>query len=228
MDIRFEHVIVATPGLVTGLNSLPMPRFHPGADRERLQFRNAVLRAFAFLDRKLGFEVVQAESTFVRFESQDVFVNVFHGRGSFELGVEIGLRQGPIQTAFTLADIITLDHDLAQIGRVDFQVNTRDGVQRLVDRLGLLTQEYAAPALQGDREYFARLAQHASAEARRVTDSYRAGPLRERGDSAWHRKDYARVTAAYEELGTFTELTRSEAGRLKYARKQLRADDHAS
>lgn len=64
-----------------------MGRFEPGPGRERLGFEAAVVENFAFL-KEAGFECVRRECTFVRYESKRVFVNVYHGRGSFELGVE--------------------------------------------------------------------------------------------------------------------------------------------
>jgi hypothetical protein len=61
----------------------------PNPERERLAFKDAVMSGFRFFD-DLGFRPAKQEMTFVRYESADVFVNVYHGRASFELGVEIG------------------------------------------------------------------------------------------------------------------------------------------
>jgi len=58
-----------------------VPRRELGVDRERLRFVEAVRAGFGFLEQ-LGFEVVLELSTLVRYESDLVFVVVFHGRGS--------------------------------------------------------------------------------------------------------------------------------------------------
>jgi hypothetical protein len=58
-------------------------------DRTELGFAKAVLQAFAFLT-EYGYIVVRVEPTFVRYECGTRFVNVFHGRRSYALGVEFG------------------------------------------------------------------------------------------------------------------------------------------
>lgn len=70
-------------------NSGEMPTTEPGSGRSELGFVQAVRSSFAFLE-KVGLQVVREESTLVRFESCNRFVNVFHGRGSYELGVDFG------------------------------------------------------------------------------------------------------------------------------------------
>src|SRR5690242_10148131 len=55
----------------------------------RLGFVDLVFKAFAFLLR-LGFVVARRDGTFVRFEKDNVFVNVYHGRSSYQVGLELG------------------------------------------------------------------------------------------------------------------------------------------
>ena len=66
----------------------------PGKDRWQLVFKDAVLSNFGFL-RAYGLKHVEEDVTFVRYESDAVFTNVYHGRGSFEIGVEIGRLDRP-------------------------------------------------------------------------------------------------------------------------------------
>lgn len=72
-----------------------MIRFEPGTDRSKLGFKEAVSANFKFL-RKFGFHRARAEATFIRYETvrfltkKKLFVNVYHGRGSYEMGVQIG------------------------------------------------------------------------------------------------------------------------------------------
>ena len=77
--------------------------------REQFGFPEAVLASFRFLVEDFGFSVVEHEPTYVRFESREVFVNLYHGRGSYELGVEIGERlkgDNTPERSFTLREII--------------------------------------------------------------------------------------------------------------------------
>ena len=58
--------------------------------RMQLGFSLEVLSAFQFLTQDYGFKCVKNDVTFVRYESESTFVNIYHGRRSYELGVEIG------------------------------------------------------------------------------------------------------------------------------------------
>jgi hypothetical protein len=66
-----------------------MPENDEMRDRAKLGFAKSVLQAFSFL-AEFGYSVARAEPTFVRYEYGTRFVNVFHGRRSYALGVEFG------------------------------------------------------------------------------------------------------------------------------------------
>src|SRR5687767_11892121 len=109
-------------------------KLEPGMDRWRLGFKEAVLANFGFL-QQIGFKPVTEDVTFVRYESKTVFVNVYHGRASFEIGVEVG-RVGN-HTFYVLEQIVLWagkDAWRAEgFGRsVMFQVSNREGVQKFV------------------------------------------------------------------------------------------------
>jgi hypothetical protein len=95
-----------------------MPSFTPGSDREKLGFAGAVASSFAFLVADHGFRVVSEVSTLVRFESETVAVQVFHGRGSYELGVELHLAADGAH--YSLREVIALDDDPAAVGYRSF------------------------------------------------------------------------------------------------------------
>src|SRR5215471_1441934 len=105
-----------------------MLHMEPGPERGQLGFQEAV--RFSFLN-SYGFKTVQEQTTFVRFESATVFVNVYHGRASFELGVEIGRLSNPGEMVLLL-DVVTwagVDKVEGFGQHVVFQVSNREGVQ---------------------------------------------------------------------------------------------------
>lgn len=55
----------------------------------RLGFADLALKAFGFL-LQAGFRVVRRDSTHVRFESDAVFIKLYHGRSSYHVGLELG------------------------------------------------------------------------------------------------------------------------------------------
>ena len=98
-----------------------MIRTRPGPERFRLGFSEAVQSAFGFLQQDYGFRCVEAGPTFVRYESDLAFVNLYHGRASYELGFEVGRRpdvRGQPESHYTMAEILQLAAEAPEQGRV--------------------------------------------------------------------------------------------------------------
>jgi hypothetical protein len=196
-----------------------MPRLEPGPERESLGFVSEVLRSFEFLPTEYGFHCVRTEVTLVRYESQSIFIDIFHGRGSYEIGVHIGvLRDGGKQEqGFTLLEILRAEN---VPGLQGYAATTRDQVRRRVSSIATLVGDHCGGMLRGDPASIAR-ARRARTE---WSDNYiRQMDLlrtREQADRAWQDKDYAMVAQLYESL-LRTEMTASEAKKLEYARKKL-------
>lgn len=91
-----------------------MSLFEPGPEREKLQFAESVQRSFGFLVDEFGFRVVSSLSTYVRYEKEDLFINVWHGPGSYAVGVEIGrlrkLKGENYEEWFPLDEVIAIEH----------------------------------------------------------------------------------------------------------------------
>ena len=77
-------------------------------DRSQLKFSQTVLSEFIFLTEEYNFSCVHHEDTLVRYESDKVFVSVFHGRASYEVGLQIGLLGSGNNMGFGLGSIIAL------------------------------------------------------------------------------------------------------------------------
>ena len=125
--------------------------------RSRLGFAGAAVKAFGFLVEKLGFHVARQEPTFVRFESAGVFVNIYHGRSSYEIGVEVGPRGGPEgkEERFMLGDILEANR-LRQ--EVAFRrAETPEEVGRYLPELAQLAERYGIPAFRGDSAFYLQL-----------------------------------------------------------------------
>ena len=96
---------------------------------------------------------MKAEVTFVRFESKTVFVDIYHGRGSYELGFEIGLLSLDKESWVTLNEIIELAGAQKETGYTFYQVSTQKGVEEFVPKLAELVKKYAKNALLGGSTY---------------------------------------------------------------------------
>ena len=209
---------------------LEMPRFEVGPERARLGFESAVVDHFGFLAER-GYHVAEVGSTFVRFERAPAFVNVFHGRGSYELGVEIGRverARGEVrERRYHMRYLATaIGGAAAEAYRARAAV-TEKQVRRFVAEMGEWLERYGSDAVDGDEATFRAVADTAAAEGERLLDSMRVTTLRRQADDAWRVGDLATVVEAYGEIDRelkTVELRAFERGRMAYALKRLSGD----
>lgn len=198
-----------------------------GPDREQLEFVGAARSWFGFLV-DLGYEEIRAEPTYLRFERADSFVEVFHGRASYELGVGFGrwmdVDGEVVEQKFHIGDVLPV---LAPEATLTARTATsREQVARFIEELASLAKLVAERLERAGLEAFDRISEAVERQSDEYLDGGRAARLRARAEDAWHRKDFALVITAYEEIDSeldTVELRESEVKRLTYARKHLDA-----
>lgn len=194
----------------------------PGPERAQLGFKDVVLSSFKFLV-DFGLRPMEEKVTLVRYESAGVFLNVYHGRASFELGVEIGRLKEP-EAKLSIFDVVRWagSEKAERFGQhVMFQVSSREGVQEFVPKLATLVKKYAIPFLRGDEDAYRTALE---SRAKQYADEVREGNLRvvrSKVDAAWQAKDYAQVVELYGPIRE--DLTKVEAKKLAYAEQHLLA-----
>ena len=194
----------------------------PGPERAQLGFKDTVLANFKFLG-DFGLRPVDEKVTLVRYESAGVFLNVYHGRASFELGVEIGRFKEP-ETRLSVFDVVRWAGAEKAEGfgqHVLFQVSSREGVQEFVPKLALLVKKYATPFLRGSEDAYRTALE---SRAKRYADEVRESNLRvvrSKADAAWQAKDYAQVVELYGPVRE--DLTEVEVKKLAYAEQHILA-----
>jgi len=202
-----------------------MPHFPAQLGRDRLGFVDAVRRSFGFLTSEFGFTIVTQTPTMVRFEGDRAVVQVFHGRSSYTLGVEIGLKTPPQgrEVRYSLRELVTLDKNIADVNYGEYQISSAAKLPAFVEQLAELTRLVAVKALEGDREIFESLAEQQHREGRVLTDASTAMSLRERAGNAWQSRDFASVVEVYTALASLetVEMKQSETARLEYASRKL-------
>jgi hypothetical protein len=199
----------------------------PGPERAKLGFKETVLSSFEFLG-DFDLHPVQEEVTFVRYESSEVFVNVFHGRASFELGVEIGRLKQPTEK-LTLYDIVAWAGAEKAEGfgqHVRFQVSSRNGVQEFVPKLASLINKHAAPLLRGDGAAYDSALESQSEREKEYAKEENLKSVRSKAEAARQAKDYAQVVELYDSMRK--DLTKVEGKRLAYAEQQILAAEGVS
>ena len=197
-----------------------MLNMEPGEERERLGLSVAVKSSFSFL-KNLGFRLVDQKTTFVRYESPKIFVDVYHGRASYELGVEIGRISQPSDKV-TLQDLVYFAGAEKAEGfgkHVMFQVSSPEGVEECMPKLARLVEKYGKPFLINDAAAYTKVFEYKLNARDRYQKDVRLRQVREKANTAWEAKNHAKVRELYNSIRP--DLTEIERRRLMYAEKQL-------
>lgn len=192
----------------------------PVARRRDFEFAALAAASFAFLPDS-GLALAEVDESRVRFASSGRFVNVYHGRDSYEVGVEVGrwieVDDQVVEQLFPLVYLLAAQSGEAELDRIR-SATDREQLERELGRLASLLKGNV-PLLAED-QIFDRMAELNASLSQRYTEGIRATRLRERAAEAWSRKDFATVVLSYaeieQELRT-APLRASERARLKYA-----------
>jgi hypothetical protein len=190
--------------------------------RAGLGFPEAVTSAFNFLVKDYSFRCVERDVTFVRFESKYTFLNVYHGRLSFELNVEIGelkSGEGDPEVPFTIGEILYSVKAPEAANYRPYQVHTIDLVTKFVNELAVLVKQYAVAGLIGDHVFFQQVAKDQADRSDEYLKVITFSRTRSEAEAAWHQKDFSRVVNLYNSM--LENLTPAEAKRLAYAKKNV-------
>ena len=185
-------------------------------------FISEAISAFRFLSTDHGFSCVKIEPTFVRYESTSIFINIYHGRKSSELGVEIGKLSsisGLKENWYTLGEVMDLMGVRERLGFTFFQASTRERVQLLVPKLAEYVRKYARPIFEGNLQIFERLRDLRHKKSEEYRKEILLNQIREEAEKAWHKKNYAKLVELYDSMKN--DLTLLEVKKLEYAQKRL-------
>lgn len=187
-------------------------------NRARLRFAENAKAEFDFLESEYGLCATETAQTLVRYESPSLIVVVYHGRSSYEVGVEItprGIRREGEQP-FSLDDLVALcgRRDLLPAGFL--QASTEEAVRISVARAAAIVRECGGKALRSDPFELRRLTVLRSERAQLHALERRLAAVRADAENAWRERDYRRVEELYRAVEP--HLTAAEIGRLNYAR----------
>lgn len=204
-----------------------MQQTPPEFERSRLGFAASAEEEFAFLI-ELGLRLVGLDHTLARYESDRRFVQVFHGRGSYELGVGIGrwidVDGVTREQVFPLRDVVALRCDPAEVGYGETSATTAEATRKFLRDLAGWTREFAGSLLTDGDEIFRDLSERNARRADAEEEGMRASRLRARAEEAWRRRDFGSLANAYGEIDRdlpTVELSASERSKLDYALRAL-------
>lgn len=182
--------------------------------RLTLGFPDRVRSAFSFL-HDFGIEEISSEPTIVRYASGKVYLNVYHGRSSYEVGIEIGLHNAE-EPGHGLSSLVRLVDPVAGARyRNPVALTAEDLVTGLAEVAKTLTS-YGQDVLRGDSVTLEALSRQRKdwAQSYAAEIEYRnTAPL---AAEAFQRKDYKTAARLYERI--IEMLSPSELKKLDYAR----------
>lgn len=182
-------------------------------DRSQLRFSKTVLSEFIFLTKEYNFSCKLCEDTFVRYESDKVFVDIFHGRVSYEVGLQLGLLKYGRDTGYGLGSIISFT-DPEKGNKFRYcMTSTPEGVRKGVRKTAQLLKKYGDKALLGDSIVF----QWLSEDVEKYWAEREAKQIRPKAEKAFRDKDFKNAAKLYKSIEH--SLTLAEEKKLKYAIK---------
>lgn len=186
-------------------------------DRSILRFAEEVTTRFAFLET-LSFHCVRSEATLVRFESSAFAVNVYHGRRSYEIGLEIESTRSLTET-YSIPEILRLVDKKEADQYSYYASHTPQGVAEGVRLLAELFQRCVAVGILEDNQIFSRLESQRKDIAAEYALQVELRQAQRRIEAAWSEKDFRQVVKILAPLQE--HLNPAELKKLEYARKHL-------
>jgi len=177
--------------------------------------------AFSFLNTK-GFSIASLRHGELVYRKGRIFVTIDWSPKSGEIEVFIGPQKDidDQNESYSLTDILRMEGVFDERINLPFQVPHENKLTPFLRQLAEYVESYAEPALAGDRMFFRRLASYRNREARAFMTEMQIRQLRDKAETAWSNKDYAKVVELYSSVDK-KHLTKIEVERLEYSRKKL-------
>jgi hypothetical protein len=185
-------------------------------------FEKQIAEAFSFLTTNYNLDIVSASPTIVRYESGSIFVNIYHGRTSHELGVEIGLiaKEKSEEKAYVLSELMRLGGEKKANEFMRPIADTPDKIQQGILIMSSLLEQYGHEALSGNSDIFEQLSIKRVHWNTRFANEIHVRQAREKADIAFQKKKFPEVVKAYESM--LDDLLPIEQKKLEYARKKCK------
>jgi hypothetical protein len=182
-------------------------------NRARLNFPEVVADRFTFLT-DYSFARVHMDPTLVVYRNGNLTINIYHGRGSFEVGFEIC----PDNERYSMSQIIrAIDPTVAEQYR-NRSAATPPEVQSAVDRLAALVSQYADRALRNDPTVFEVLRRQQAAWAETYAMDVLEQQVRPKAEAAFREGHYKEAAELYDRI--HERLSPAELMKLDISRKR--------
>jgi len=184
-------------------------------DYNYLKFPENVEDNFSFLEKEYDYVIKNREQTFVKYESNTIFINIFHDIVSTELVLEIGLIKSGKIHGYGFGSLLRISNP-EEFNNFKYPMTSEfEEVKKGLAEFADLLKVYGKKALRGDSNTFEKLQN----DIDRCRNEMNASYVRPQASAAFREKDYKKAVQLY--LSMETCLSASERKKLKYARKKL-------
>jgi hypothetical protein len=186
-------------------------------DRKKLNFPEIVQKHFSFLNN-YGYKINQRNETFVQYTGKEKFINIFHGRKSYELGLEIGSLKNPENTYSIYSLLMLIDKKKADNYKV-YAARTVTSIEEGLTNLAEHFRFCISSETFNDANIFGLLYKQRLIKNHEYALNVKLAHMREALEKAWSNKNYRIVVEILEPFEK--NLTSVEAKKLTYAKKKI-------
>jgi hypothetical protein len=184
--------------------------------REQLGFLPKAKIAFGFLT-EYGYKITKEDTTFLRYEGPLGFINVFHGRMSYEIAFEFGLLGE--DTVYHASDLIEITGAIITEDLTTQSAWTPETVEKFIDRPAKILKTYGQRIFDGDITIWDELKKYHTKAVKDYWNGIVAEQVRKKASKAFQEKRYSDFIKIYSDCDF--QLTHIENKRLEYARKKI-------
>jgi hypothetical protein len=179
------------------------------------------LSVFAFLITDHGLRCTHADQNLITYESQTLFVVVYHDPRSYEVGVDLGkLGDGSKRRrSFALVELMRLE---SQRKAEDFclpAVVKSDQMRPALVNLAELLKTYGGRVLSGDLSVLTQVRNESARFERELATETRLQRVKSTANAAFREQQYLTAAALYESIEE--DLSPAESRKLQYAKKRI-------
>jgi hypothetical protein len=190
--------------------------YRPG-ERRNLGFQEEVLESFRWLE-DYQYRLFEESSTFVRYEGPLGYVNVYHGRSSYEVGVEIA-PPGEGVSSYSMSALIQLtDTEESKSYRNPIATSIQT-VRNLVAAQAQRLKLYGRRIFAGNSQVWKELEHQRRQRAEDYAMEVLLSQVRPEAERSFRNHDSKRVVRLLSAVEL--RLTPAERKKLDYARRQV-------
>ncbi len=183
-------------------------------DKNLFHFDKEVLFHFSFLKEK-GFSCRDHNESFVRFESLFIFINIYHGRMSYEIGLEI--EDVNCNAVYALSELLRITDNATADSYRKYSATTAQAVAKGVEQLAEIFCRCVRTGVLEDDKLFSRLRKQREILANKLSIETRLDEARRQSEIAWKNKRFDEFIDA---LSPFQKhLSLVEIKKITYAKK---------